>query len=82
LSIVEVAACQGAAVTRATLYPAFRGERGAIEATTEKGLVVELTVRCQNGTGIMTYSKIENLSGGPKLNCPWSRKRAIERLCR
>jgi hypothetical protein len=76
------AAAQASTTKPFTLYPAFRGDRGAIEAATDKGLIVELIVRCEQGSGILTYSKVEDLYCGPKHRCTSSRKRAIERLCR
>lgn len=84
---VAATACLGAAAQASTtkpftLYPAFRGDRGAIEAATDKGLIVELIVRCRQGAGILTYSKVEDVYCGPDLRCTQSRKRAIERLCR
>ena len=75
-------AAEASTTTPFTLYPAFRGDKGAVEAATDKGLIVELIIRCPEASGILTYSKIEGLYCGPKWHCTPSQKRAIERLCR
>ncbi len=62
-----------------TAYPGF-GDRGIatprkaerdarVEATTDKGPIVELIIRCPQGTAIISYSKLERLYCGPKSTC-------------
>lgn len=65
-----------------TVYPAFRGHKPVIEAATDKGLIVELIVRCRGGAGILTYSKVESLYCGPDNRCTGDLDQAIARLCR
>jgi hypothetical protein len=55
-------------------YPAF-GDRlplrgpGRVEMAHDKGLVVELTIRCGAMSAIVTYSRIERLYCGPDHRC-------------
>ena len=74
-----------------TAYPAF-GDRGTatprkvernpqIEATTDRGPIVELIVRCQNGTAIISYSKIERLYCSPKAVCTKQLGRTVDQAC-
>lgn len=63
-------------------YPAFLGNRGLVEAYTDRGAVVEMIVRCPVGTGIMSYSKAENLYCSSKHNCSSVLRKAVEDTCR
>ena len=62
-----------------TAYPGF-GHKGTptprkaerdqrVEATIDKGPIVEMIVRCGAGTAIISYSKVEHLFCGPKHDC-------------
>lgn len=62
-----------------TSYPGF-GDRlpvappaaatsARIEAVTDKGPIVEMIVKCRNGTAIISYSKIERVYCSPRLAC-------------
>ena len=62
-----------------TYYPK---ENAVVEAATDKGLMVELIVRCPAGVGIVTYSKVERLYCGPDHQCVGSLSNAVNRLCR
>ena len=63
-------------------YPAFLKRSGVIEAYTDRGPIVELIVRCGDGTGIMSYSKIERLYCSSKLKCTTTLKSAVADTCR
>jgi hypothetical protein len=62
-----------------TAYPAFGDRSGVqpsalaaqprVEATTDRGPIVEMIVRCPKGTAIISYSKVERLYCAPKLSC-------------
>ncbi len=62
-------------------YPAFVKRGGAVEAYTDLGPIVELIVRCQNGTGIMSYSKIERLYCSSKHSCHTTFAPALDDTC-
>jgi len=70
-----------------SLYPGFRDRDAIVEMTTDKGLIVEIVVRCRrkaNGQvspGIMTYSKVERLYCSSKNRCSRSADRAFEDTC-
>ena len=65
----------------------FRDRNAIVEMTTDKGLIVEIVVRCRrkaNGQvspGIMTYSKVERLYCSSKNRCTRSADRAFEDTC-
>lgn len=40
-----------------------------IEATIDKGPIIELIVGCRRGTAILSYSKAERLFCGPRARC-------------
>lgn len=63
-------------------YPAFVGRGGAVEATTDRGAVVEFIVRCPAGTGILTYSKMERVYCSSKHRCSAQLEPAVEDTCR
>ena len=52
-----------------------------IEAITDRGPILEMIVKCQSGTAIMTFSKIERVYCGPRGHCDRSRRAVISRLC-
>ena len=70
-----------------TLYPGFTDPDATIEMLTDKGLVVEIVVRCsrrasgQISPGIMTYSKVERLYCSAKNRCFPNATRAYEDTC-
>ena len=74
-----------------TAYPSFgdrgittprKAERNArIEATVDRGPIVELIVRCPSGTAIISYSKIERLYCGPKHSCNKQINRVVADAC-
>ncbi len=62
-------------------YPAFRGSTGRVEAIHDKGLMLEIIVKCNDGAGIITASKVEGLFCGPKHKCTKNLKSAVQQLC-
>jgi hypothetical protein len=77
--------------TNFTAYPGF-GDKGLatprkaeayphVEATLDKGPIVELIVRCGNGTAIVSYSKVEHIYCGPKQGCHRQLSRVVASAC-
>jgi len=70
-----------------SLYPGFLDPDGTIEMTTDKGLIIEIVLRCSrkpNGQvkpGIMTYSKVEQLFCSSKNRCFRDAERAFNDTC-
>jgi hypothetical protein len=74
-----------------TAYPSFgdkgiatprKAERNArVEATIDRGPIVELIVRCPSGTAIISYSKVEKLYCGPKHTCNRQITRVVNDAC-
>ena len=74
-----------------TAYPGFgdrgittprKAERGPrVEATTDKRPIVELIVRCPQGTAIISYSKLERLYCGPKSKCHRQIGHVVDNAC-
>lgn len=65
-----------------TDYPVFVRPGARVEAVVDRGPIKELIVRCPNGTGILSYSKIERTYCTPDWRCGSGLDRAIGRLCR
>jgi hypothetical protein len=74
-----------------TAYPALGDRSGVqppaaaaqprIEATTDRGPIVEMIVRCPKGTAIISYSKVERLYCSPKLTCNRNLGTIVARAC-
>jgi hypothetical protein len=74
-----------------TAYPAFGDRSGVqppaaqsqprIEATTDRGPIVEMIVRCPKGTAIISYSKLERLFCSPKQACNRNLGTVVARAC-
>ena len=62
-------------------YPAFLKKAGVIEAFTDRGPIVEMIVRCPIGTGIMSYSKLEQLYCSSKMKCTAHFQAAVSDTC-
>lgn len=63
-------------------YPAFLKRGGVIEAYTDRGTIVEMIVRCPVGTGILAYSKVEQLYCSSKHKCSPALRAAVDDTCR
>jgi hypothetical protein len=62
-------------------YPVFVRPGSRVEAIIDRGTINELIVRCDRGSGILSYSKIEKLYCTPDHRCTRGRDTAIRRLC-
>lgn len=68
-------------------YPGFDRPENIIEMTTDKGLILEIVLRCgrksngQISSGVMSYSKIERLYCSSRNNCYTSAKKAVAETC-
>lgn len=68
------------------LYPGFRDRDAFVEMTSDKGLIVEIVLRCEREgnkvkAGIMTYSKVENLYCSSKMRCTRDAEEAADDTC-
>lgn len=81
-----------AIATNFTAYPGY-GDRNIasppaansevrIEATTNRGPIVELIVRCPGGSAIMSYSKTERLYCTPRMRCSKNLQETLAQTCR
>ena len=62
-------------------YPGFEDPNARIEAVMDKGLIAELVVRCNVGTGIIAASLIERTYCTPGFKCYASLATAIKETC-
>ena len=62
-------------------YPSFVDRRGSVEAAHDKGLLLEIIIRCPDGSGIITYSKVEGLFCLTNHDCVRTLPVAVARLC-
>lgn len=77
-NLIMVAAAAGAF----TFYPPIQSQPPRIEAITDRGLMLEMIVRCPRGTAVVRYSKVEGLFCGPQHRCSGSREEALRSACR
>ncbi len=69
------------------LYPGFRDRNALVEMTTDKGLIIEVVLRCSRDkqgrvkAGIMTYSKVERLYCSSKNRCFRNSDDAADNTC-
>ena len=63
-------------------YPGFVRKNAVIEAAHDKGLIVEYIVRCSDGPGMITLSKVERKYCLPNNSCTGNLQIAVRRLCR
>lgn len=50
-------------------YPGALSRNAPIEAAIDRGLIVELVVRCGNQVGMLTFSKVEKQFCDPAMLC-------------
>jgi hypothetical protein len=62
-------------------YPGFTDPNTRIEAVIDKGLIAELVIRCDVGTGIIAASLIEHTYCTPNFQCYASLEKAIAKTC-
>lgn len=65
-----------------TTYQVFVHPGAIVETLIDKGLTVEMIVKCPDGAGIITFSKVEKLYCTPDTSCHRGIRPAIRRLCR
>ncbi|MEM7300413.1 MAG: hypothetical protein AAF468_04955 [Pseudomonadota bacterium] len=76
-----------AATSNFSAYPGFNNPNAMVEMTTDKGLVVEIVLRCgitdlgKISPGIMTYSKVERLFCSSKHKCFDTAEQAAIHTC-
>ena len=68
------------------LYPGFLDRDAFVEMTSDKGLIVEIVLRCERKgnrvkAGIMTYSKVEGLYCSSKMLCTRDAEKAADDTC-
>ena len=84
---ITLAALLNAAHANFRSYPGFLDPHGTVEMVHDKGLMLELHVRCSRRAdgriqaGIMTYSKVERLFCSSRLRCFRDPVRAVEDTC-
>ncbi|MEM9678176.1 MAG: hypothetical protein AAF890_08975 [Pseudomonadota bacterium] len=87
LTIALFAGTTPAMAANFTLYPGFTDPKAFVEMTTDKGLIVEIVLRCRrkaNGqisSGIMTYSKIDRRFCSSRNRCYMNAERAADETC-
>lgn len=64
-----------------TIYSGANAPDSRIEASTDRGPIIELIVRCPKGTAIISYSKMERLFCDPRLVCTADKEAVIRRSC-
>jgi hypothetical protein len=62
-------------------YPGYSQPGGMIEVVHDKGLMLELIVRCPVGVGIITFSRVEGMYCLPNHRCTGDLDTALYRLC-
>lgn len=67
--------------TQIILYPGFVSPTAQVETVIDKGLTVEMIVRCGDGAGILQFSKPERRYCAPDHSCYGALRPAIKRLC-
>ncbi len=87
LASTTTMAANPAQASNFSLYPGFIDRDATVEMTTDKGLIIEIVLRCSrrpNGqvrSGIMSYSKVERLFCSSKNRCFRNADRAFEDTC-
>jgi hypothetical protein len=62
-------------------YPVFLDPSSRVEATIDRGPIVELIVKCGGGSAIISYSKVEKLYCTPKFKCSAGLKTVLRQTC-
>ncbi len=66
---------------RGLIEPKSIGSNSRVERAIDKGLIVELIVRCDRGVAIISYSKVERLFCTPKLVCRLKMSDVVAQSC-
>ncbi len=80
--MLNVAAVGLALVAVYSEYPSFIKRGQVVEAYTDRGMIVEMIVRCPAGSGILSYSKVERLYCSSKHMCTKQLQPAVDDTCR
>ena len=64
-----------------TAYQAFVQPGATVETLIDKGLLVEMIIKCPDGAGIITFSKVDKRYCTPDFTCHRKIGPAIEQLC-
>jgi len=64
-----------------TLYSGVHAQDARVEAITDRGPIVEMIIRCRQGSAIISYSKVERLYCDPRLRCDADKNLVIRRTC-
>lgn len=80
--MLGIFAVTAAAAANFIYYPGFVHNRAGVEAIMDRGLTVEIIVRCHNGTGIISYSKGDRKYCTPDFRCFKRMRPAVNILCR
>lgn len=62
-------------------YPGFVDPSSHVEAYIDKGPILELIIKCPQGAGIVSYSKLERLYCSSKRDCFVTLKSASRSTC-
>lgn len=87
IALIMITTMAPAAAGNFSLYPGFRDRDAVVEMTTDKGLIVEIVLRCERNkrgqvkAGIMTYSKVERLFCSSKNHCFREAEKAFDDTC-
>ena len=79
-------AAQTARAANFSLYPGFTDRDAFVEMTTDKGLIVEIVLRCERKgnkvkAGIMTFSKVDRMFCSSKMRCSRDADLAADDTC-
>lgn len=66
---------------RGIATPPAAAREHRIEMTHDKGLIVEMVVRCARGVSIISYSKVDRMYCSPRLECRRDLAAVIARSC-
>ena len=86
-TLAIVATASPAQATGFSTYPGFVDPLAKVEMTTDKGLIIEIVLRCRRNdkgrisSGIMSYSKVEGLFCSSKNRCFADPNTAIRDTC-
>ncbi|MEL6290739.1 MAG: hypothetical protein AAFQ44_02970 [Pseudomonadota bacterium] len=78
LKLLATAAVAGNFAT----YPGMNTPGSRVEAVLDRGMIFELIVRCEDGTGIISFAKNDRKYCLPSGRCTTSFDVAVQRLCR
>lgn len=66
---------------RGLIQPKSISSNPRVEHAIDKGLIIEMIVRCQSGVTVISYSKVERLYCSPKLVCSPNASDIVAKSC-